>query len=77
MPTIATSTISRIRQAGDLKQSFLSRKNSRLVSQCALEDVDLGFIDETNRLRARFIRSCRELFSVTVGGQPDNFRSSA
>ena len=63
----------RIRQASDLTQSFLSRKNSRLVRQCALEGIYLRFIDETNRLRARFIRSRRELFSVAVGGQPDNF----
>ena len=61
------------RQAGDLTLSFFSRKNSRLVFKLACQDVDLGFIDQANRLGARFIRSCREFFSITIGGQSDNF----
>src|SRR5438309_925862 len=50
----------------------ISRKNSRLVLERAPEDVDLRFIDEANKWRARFIRDRAEFLGIAIRGQSDD-----
>jgi len=66
----------RIGHRRDLEQSTFAHENLWLVLQCATQDIDLGFVDETHRLRANLIRRRGQFFRIPVRRHADDLAST-